>query len=112
MIETITASFTTLPLENEAFDVAIVRDALGALDVSRRIAAVAEILRVLRAGGRCLVIDSAPRGALGGLLSRQHTEPDYDAAATLAMAGLRAVRTVARRAGLLFVEGVKENVGR
>ena len=112
LIETITASFTTLPLENEAFDVAIVRDALGALDVSRRIAAVAEILRVLRAGGRCLVIDSAPRGALGGLLSRQHTEPDYDAAATLAMAGLRAVRTVARRAGLLFVEGVKENVGR
>ena len=54
------------------------------------------------------MIDSAPRGGLGGLLSRQHAEPDYDAAATLSMAGLRAVRTVAARAGLLFVEGVKQ----
>lgn len=107
LLETITAPFTSLPLENDAFDVAIVRDALGAVDVSRRTAAVAEILRVLRAGGRCLVIDSTARG-LGGLLSRQRAEPDYDAAATLGMAGLRAVRTVAERAGLRFVEGVKQ----
>lgn len=112
LIETLNAPWTGLPLENEAFDVAIVRDVFGSLDQSRRTAAGSELLRVLRAGGRCLVIDSAPRRGLGALLARRHAKTDYEAALTLLSAGFRAVRTVAERDGLLFVEGVKDNSSR
>ena len=110
LIEPVTAPFTTLPLDDGAFDVAIVRDALATLDPSARSGAVSELVRALRPGGRCLVIDSARRSGLGALLSKSAAQPDYDAVRALEGAAFRAVRTVAERDGLTFVEGVKENV--
>lgn len=109
LIEALTAPWAALPFDGGAFDVAIVRDVLGTLDPSARNGAVTELVRVLRPGGRCLVIDSARRG-LGALLARGGAQPDYDAVRTLESGSLRAVRTVAEHDGLRFVEGVKENV--
>lgn len=110
LVETLTARWTMLPLDDDAFDVTVVRDVFATLAAPRRSGAAAELSRVLRAGGRCLVIDSAPRSGLGALLARRSTEADYDAVRTLDAAGFRAVRTVAERDGLLFVEGVKGNL--
>jgi len=98
-----------VPVDDGAFDVAIVRDVLGTLDQSARNAAVRELVRALRPGGRCLVIDGGKRG-LGGLISKTPAQPDYDAAASLQGAAFRAVRVVAERDGLKFVEGVKQNL--
>jgi ubiquinone/menaquinone biosynthesis C-methylase UbiE len=109
LIETTTTPWTSLPFDNAAFDVAIVRDVFGAIDLSSRSAAVAELLRVLRPGGRCLVMDSVARGGLGGLFVKKTALADYDALRTLETGAFRAVRTVAEREGLKFVEGVKEN---
>lgn len=112
LIETITAPWTALPLDSGAFDVTIARDALATLPCGRRGGLLGEVLRVLRAGGRCLVIESVPRGGLGALLARRPADPDYAATRALEAAGFRAVRTVAQRDGLLFVEGVKANLSK
>jgi ubiquinone/menaquinone biosynthesis C-methylase UbiE len=109
LIETIVAPWRQLPVDDGAFDVAIVRDVLATLDQSARNGAVREVVRALRPGGRCLVIDGGKRG-LGGLLSKNPAQPDYDAAAALQDAAFRAVRVVAERDGMKFVEGVKENL--
>ena len=109
LIETVTTPWTSLPFDHDSFDVAIVRDVFGGLPASQRIGAVGELVRVLRPGGRCLVIDSVARAGLGGLLAKKTSLADYDALLTLEGA-FRAVRLVAEREGLKFVEGVKENV--
>ena len=112
LIETITAPFTKLPLDAESFDVAVVRDVLAAMDAAGRAACLTEVHRVLRPGGRCLVIDSAPSG-LAALLRRAPGGADYGAhdgpAHALESGGFRAVRTLAQSDGLLFAEGIKAN---
>lgn len=109
LVETITAPFAQLPVDDASFDVAIVRDTLGTQDSTARQGVVRELVRALRPGGRCLVIDGGRR-TLGGLLSKGSVQADYDAVASLEGAAFRAVRIVAERDGLKFVEGVKENL--
>lgn len=109
LVETLAAPWTALPLDEGAFDVTIVRDVLANLPFGRRSGLLGEVLRVLRAGGRCLVIESVPRGGLGALLARRSADPDYTATRALEAAGFRAVRTVAERDRLLFIESVKAN---
>lgn len=110
LIETFTAPWTALPFDAASFDVAVVRDVFGTIESGARGGAVAELVRVLRPGGRCLVIDSVPRGGLGGLLAKKSARPDYDAVRTLETGAFRAVRAVAEREGLRFVEGVKQSL--
>jgi SAM-dependent methyltransferase len=111
LVESFAAPVTRLPLDGESFDVVVLRDVLPSLTPERRVACLHEVLRVLRPGGRCLVIDPAPRGGLGGILSRRGQDPFYaergGAPTALQAEGFRAVRTIAEREGLCFVEGVK-----
>lgn len=113
LIETATAPWAALPLDANAFDVAVIHDVFSYLPAAGRLECVREVERVLRPGGRCLVIDVASRGGLGGLTHRRSAHPDYGtsggAVTPLQSAGLRAVRTLAEREGLVFVEGVKGN---
>jgi ubiquinone/menaquinone biosynthesis C-methylase UbiE len=112
LIETLTAPLTALPLDSESFDVVVLRDVLGSRGVHIRLACVAEAHRVLRPGGRAIVIESAARGGIGGLLQKRTLDADYvesgGAERALADGGFRAVRQLAERDGLLFVEGIKE----
>ena len=71
-----------------------------------RVAAVRELLRVLRPGGRAIVIGAAARGGLGALFTAP-PRPPFDAAPSLEADGFKQVRTLAERDGLVFVEGVK-----
>ncbi|MEP6915237.1 MAG: methyltransferase domain-containing protein [Acidobacteriota bacterium] len=113
LIETLAAPYISLPFEAEAFDVAVVRDVLAGLESYVRTACLAEVHRVLRPGGRCLVVDTAPTG-LAALLRRTPADADYGThdgpARTLESGGFRAVRTLAQSEGLLFAEGIKANL--
>ena len=110
LIESFTSPMSALPFEPGSFDVVVARNVFPAMPAADRTAVVGEVTRVVRAGGRCIVIDDLPRGALGGLIGGHRSEdgsPGSTAMALLAGAGFRGVRTLAERGGFVFVEGVK-----
>ena len=103
LAEPVGAPLTALPLENGSFDVAVAEETLQALDAGGRAAAIAELFRVLRPGGRLLWIE---RLARSGLFAKAAA----DTAAweqMLSRAGFRGVRTLAAAGGRVFVEGIK-----
>jgi ubiquinone/menaquinone biosynthesis C-methylase UbiE len=109
LVETFTTPYTTLPFDPDSFDLVVSRDVLPAMTEDDRARTSKEICRVLRAGGRCLVIDTIGRSGLGALFARQTSGEPYDVPRTLQAGGFVAARTLAERDGLAFVEGVKRN---
>ena len=103
LVETLVSPFGTLPFDAAAFDVVVVRDALPRLAGERRVDCLTEVRRVLRGGGRCLVIDRVRRG-LAALVGTD--APDYAPVAVLEAAGFKAARVLAEREGLAFAEAV------
>jgi len=105
---------TQLPFEQNAFDLAVVDDTaglFGAMRAEDRAAAVRELARVLRPGGRVLMIGDAPRVGLSAMLSRTQSGPSFvasgDAVTALAADGFRSARVIGEREGLAFVEAIK-----
>jgi SAM-dependent methyltransferase len=103
-----------LPFENASFDLVVVHAMRGLLPSSEqgtRAGVLREGYRVLRAGGRAIVIESAPRGGLAGLLRPQAVDEHYlasgGAQSVLKAAGFHPVRTFAEREGYRFTEGLK-----
>src|SRR4030095_15713569 len=114
LVEIEVAPPTQLPVADHGFDLAVVDDTgglIGELRPEDRAASVHELLRVLRPGGRALVIGAAPRVGLGAWLSRVPSGPSFaasgDAGQALQAGGFKSVRTLAEREGLVFVEGIK-----
>ena len=107
LIETGTAPFTMLPFDDGTFDVVVLNHALGKLQEPRRSSALAEARRVLREGGRCIAIEAAARSGLAALMGGGAKLPIADIERALAAANFRAVRTLATRDGLAFIEGAK-----
>jgi len=106
-----TTSWPRLPLGDAAFDVALVDNSAGllaSLDETARGALAVEVLRVLRPGGRAIVLDREPRGVLAAVSGRRAWSwPSAAATAWLTGAGFKPVRLLAEREGLRFVEGMK-----
>ena len=110
LVDVDVASFGRLPLGDETFDVAVIDDTTGLLGTLRaedRVATMRESFRVLRAGGRAIVIGVLPRGGFGALLTRAQSGPGFDAVAALQAEGFKSVRKLAEREGLVFTEGIK-----
>lgn len=85
-----------LPLADGTFDLVVVHtisDWLGALPEAARVAVLGEGRRVLRVGGRLVLIESASRPAV--------------ALEALGAAGFRPARLLAERDGTRFCEGLK-----
>jgi ubiquinone/menaquinone biosynthesis C-methylase UbiE len=111
LAETSTADPSALPFEAESFDLVVMRDVAGSDDAARA-GAVKEAWRVLRPGGRCLVVDTVARSGMSAFFSGGQAPPlaaSESVIATSAAQGFVAVRLLAEREGLRFVEAVKRN---
>lgn len=111
LVEIAQAPYGRLPHDQDAFDVVVLNDLVGGLSPERRVACLQEARRVLRPGGRLLIIEPAERGGLGALIRRRQQDRHYVASggAEPALKAERfvAVRTLVERGGLRFVEGVR-----
>ena len=109
LVETSHAPFGAWPYEAESFDVVVMARIFPLLDEQSRARCAADVMRVLRGGGRAIVIDPTRRSGLGALLGRGvATDPAYRGGApVLQAAGFTAVRELAEAEGFVFVEGIK-----
>jgi SAM-dependent methyltransferase len=99
-----------LRAEDGAFDLVVVDDTGGLLGTMRpedRTGAFKDIHRIVRPGGRVVVVGTVPRGGIGAALSRATSGPPFDPTPWLTAEGFRAVRTLAERDGLKFIEGAR-----
>jgi ubiquinone/menaquinone biosynthesis C-methylase UbiE len=110
LIEVEVRRASSLAFADGDFDLAVVDDTgalLARLSEDDRAGMVQELFRVLRPGGRAMVIGAGVRSGLGALLTKSPVGSGLDAAALLQSGPFRSVRTLAEREGLTFVEGLK-----
>ena len=111
LVEITQAALQALPYEAGSFDLVVLKDVIADMRSNDRVATLQQSHRVLRPGGRCLVIEQAVRGGLGALFSRRTVDQHYirhgRAQGALEAEGFRPVRVLAERSGLVFVEGLK-----
>lgn len=111
LVEIMRAPYHALPHDRDAFDVIVIHDVLAPMAGRDRTTCLTEVLRVLRPGGRCLVVEPMSRGGLAALFRQPAIDPGYAASGggegALRSAGFIAVRTLSERGGLRFVEGVR-----
>ena len=105
LLDVETSPLASLPFANESFDVVVVNHLLGDLHPNERVSSLIEAARVLRGGGRCIVIEPGRRGGLSALFAAAPSIAPPEMETLMNSAGFRAVRTIAERAGLVFVEG-------
>ena len=110
-IDVQTTRLDTLTYNSESFDVVVAANLLGDMRMNERVLCLQQTLKVLKPNGRCVVIEAAPRGGLGILLSKRTFDPTYlsygGAEGALKAEGFRSVRLLAEREGKCFYEGTK-----
>jgi ubiquinone/menaquinone biosynthesis C-methylase UbiE len=106
LVEFSDGSPAALPVAADSNDVVVIAVGLGALTADARAGSLAEAMRVLRPGGRTIVIEGirAPREA--GAADRPVID-DGEVLALLSAAGGRAVRTLATTGGRTYYEARK-----
>ncbi len=113
LIEADVAGVTSLPYNDGDFDLAVLDDTaalLERLNERDRHALVREAVRILRPGGRMIVLGGGEPAGLNRILSKTAASPLVLSGAVntlLSSGGFGIVRTLAEREGLVFVEGLK-----
>jgi len=113
LVDTEAGDVTHLPFSDGEFDIAVVDDTgamLEQLGDTDRSTVAREVARVLRPGGRLLLIGGAVPTGLAKLISKVPASPlvlSGRVNALLEQCGFGIVRTLAEREGLVFVEGLK-----
>jgi ubiquinone/menaquinone biosynthesis C-methylase UbiE len=107
LVEAQTVPVTSLPYQPASFDIVVVNHLLPRLETAQRTQCLAEAARVLRGGGRCVVIQAGRPSGIAGLLGGGSCMPPAEVETLLTTASFRAVHTLAERDGLLFVEGAR-----
>jgi SAM-dependent methyltransferase len=115
LVDVHVAPLEALPIADGAFDVVIVHNAaatLTARDAAARVRAMAECLRVLRAGGRLIALEPGTPSGVAALLRRTPVvDTAYESAggtvSVLEAAGFKPVRLLADRDGIRFIEGLR-----
>jgi len=105
-----TTGLAALPCGDDAFDVVVVHAAgvAHALGDEPGMAMLGDSRRVLRAGGRIVVIEGRGRGLFGRVRAAGPSPSEPGAALkALAAAGFKAARLLAEREGYRFFEAVK-----
>jgi SAM-dependent methyltransferase len=96
------------PLPDASFDVAIVDDRVMRPAARSTDALLPELARVIRPGGRLLVLVPAPSSPLAGLFGSEASAPDVSGLIrTLGAGGFTAGRLLGVRQGTAFVEAVR-----
>jgi ubiquinone/menaquinone biosynthesis C-methylase UbiE len=109
-VEITIAPPTRLALDDAAFDLAVIDETgglLGAMAPDERVNVLREAWRVLKPGGRALIIGALPATGLAALLGRGPKTGPLHAEPLLASAGFTLTRVLGEREGLRFTEGVK-----
>ena len=115
LVEVATVEHGLWPYDPASFDLGLVDgNALLTADAASRHHRLQEMQRVIRAGGRVLVVYRASRGLAGrlGFASRSRGPSAHGEALVEAVkgAGFRPVRLLAEREGMTFVEGFRPSV--
>jgi SAM-dependent methyltransferase len=103
-----------LPFDDGSYDVVIIHSVKGLLasvGADLREHALRECRRVLRPGGRAIILESGTPTGLRAILGVPKRDVSYEAAGgtlgALEMAGFRAARILGDRQGYCFIEGLK-----
>ena len=110
LVEVETSAPAHLPLDDASFDLVVIDDTGGLLSAAApddRAATTREALRILRPGGRVMVVAAAARSGLGAVLSASQRQASADPEPWLRADGFKGVRKLAEREHLVFVEGLK-----
>ena len=113
LAEILTGPLDTLAIDDGSTDVAIVHGsdaAIAGMSDAERDRVFRECHRVLRIGGRLIVMSGGPDGGVTALFHRRTNLPSLSAEQALASyehAGFRAARLLAEREGMRFLEGLK-----
>ena len=110
----VVGTLRSMPFDDDAFDVAVVHSMKGliaGMAPYTRVRCLEEVFRVLRSGGRAIVVEPEPRGGLGGLFHAYPVDSHYAATGetigALRAEGFKPARLLADREGFRFVEGLK-----
>ncbi len=113
LVDTEATDLTRLSFADGEFDIAVVDDTGGLLEAASerdRSAIGREVARVLRPGGRLLLIGGGEPTGIARLVSKAAASPlvvSGAASSLLGVCGFSLIRTLGEREGLVFIEGLK-----